>query len=120
MEGGGLKSYWCTSKIRKPINSVFTLIPEALQLHYINRIICIWCGVNITNINTITLDLVLISNVYLTLFCLEVPYVKRMTLIWICGYARESGYETRDLEVNGSGYELLFDFRNVGDGLLVL
>jgi hypothetical protein len=93
-----------------PPNSVFTLIPEELQLHYINWIICIWCGINITNINTIMLDLVLISNMYLTLFCLEVPYVKGMTMIWVCGYARESGYETCDLELNGSGYELLFDF----------
>jgi hypothetical protein len=43
-----------------------------------------------------------------------------MTITSICGYTRESGYETCELEVNGSGYELLFDFCNAGDGLLVL
>jgi hypothetical protein len=68
-------------KSLQPLNSVFTLIPVASKLHYIKIIICIWCGVNITNIYTITLDLVLISKAYLTLFCLEVPYAKRMTII---------------------------------------
>ena len=123
MEEGGaeiLLMYIQNPKSLPPLNSVFTFITEALQLHYINRIICIWCGTNITNINTISLETVVISNVYLTLFCLEVPYVKRMTIVWICGFARESGYETRELEVKGLGYELLSDFCNAGDGLLVL
>ena len=43
-----------------------------------------------------------------------------MTIVWICGYARDSGYGTWELEVNGLGYELLFDFCNADDGLLVL
>ena len=82
--GGGAEivlMYIQNPKSLPPLNSVFTLIPEALQIHYINKIISIWCGINITNINRITLDLVLISNVYLSLFCSEVPYVKRMTVI---------------------------------------
>jgi len=121
--GGGAEivlMYIQNSKSLPPFNSVFIFIPEALQLHYINRIICLWCGINITNFDTITLEKVLISNVYLTLYCLEVPYVKRMTIVWICGYARESVYETCELEVIGLCYELLFDFCNAGDGLLVL